>query len=92
VPGVAVTVPVINGKDEPARLEALQAASDPIGCNRRCVSPTMLSPGGRHPLQHHAAGKALSRRLVVINNVLVAPGTPWTPNPERLVGGRRRVA
>ena len=28
------------------------------------VSPTMLSPGGRHPLQHHAAGSALSRRLV----------------------------
>src|SRR5215218_189797 len=28
------------------------------------VSPTMLSPGGRRPLQHHAAGSALSRRLV----------------------------
>jgi hypothetical protein len=65
VPSIAVTVLGANGgKDKPARLEALQARATPSDAIVGAVSPTMLSPGGRRPLQHHAAGSALSRRLV----------------------------
>ena len=93
MPSIAVTVLGANGgKDKPARLEALQAASDPIGCNRRTVSPTMLSPGGRHPLQHHAAGSALSRRLVGDQQRYGRSWHTLDAGSEPLVGGRRRVA
>jgi hypothetical protein len=82
VPAVAVTVlGADGGKGEPARLEALQAASDPIAWNRRCCqSPPMLSPGGRDPLHDHDARRPCPGAWLVINNVMVAPGRPWTPN------------
>ena len=50
--------------DKPARLEGLHAASDPVGCNRRCRQPYMLfarrSPSAATP----CCENTLSRRLV----------------------------
>ena len=50
MPGTAVTVPGINGKEEPAPLEALQAASDPSDGIVRAVSPHhAVDPDRRGP-------------------------------------------
>jgi predicted NBD/HSP70 family sugar kinase len=52
----------------------------------------MLSPGGRHPLQHHAAGSALSRRLVGDQQRYGRSWHTLDAGSEPLVGGWRRVA
>jgi hypothetical protein len=93
VPSIAVTVLGANGgKDKPARLEACRPRATPSDAIVGAVSPTMLSPGGRHPLQHHAAGSALSRRLVGDQQRYGRSWHTLDAGSEPLVGGRRRVA
>ena len=91
VRGVAVTdLGATDGKDEPAPLEALQAASDPSDAIIRAVSP--------HPCCRQAVAIRRNammrerpvRRLVVIGSVWSLRHT--SRGPERLVGGRRQVA
>src|SRR5918995_4837977 len=89
VPGTVVTVPGINAtQGGPAQLSAVRPRATPSGRQ----PPTMLSPGGRHPLQHHAAGSALSRRLVGDQQRYGRSRHALDAGPKRLVGGRRQVA
>jgi hypothetical protein len=85
VPSIAVTVLGANGgKDKPARLEALQAASDPIGMQSSVPSaPPCCRQAVAIRYNTMLRGAPCPGAWLVINNVMVAPGTPWTPDRNR---------